>query len=237
MISDQENKELRNQGKMHWYIVNPTSPGYLIWQLVIVLLLLYFATYIPFELGFLDTEDTPVRVAINWFIDFLFFVDIVVNFFTAFELAVTKKMETSLKAVALNYLSGWFLIDLVATFPFQLVLKSNNNGGEEGSSNAGLNKLARLARLPRLYKLVKLLRFFKLIKAMKFNKKLQRFLTRYRHEQSKIRLIQLLIFGIYLMHLFSCFWNLTAKLYLDSDDINDRQSTWLYRRAEIETLE
>lgn len=209
----------------------------MIWQLVIVVLLLYFATYIPFELGFLDIEDTPIKNAINYLIDFLFLVDIIVNFFTAFELAVTKKMETNLKAIAVNYMSGWFLIDLAATFPFQLVLTSDSSEGDVsgGGENANLNKLARLARLPRLYKLVKLMRFFKLIKAMKFNKKLQRFLTKYRHEQAKIRLIQLFGFGVYLMHLFSCFWNLTAKLYLDSSDIEDRQSTWLYRRNEVDT--
>ena len=199
--------------------------------------MLYFATYIPFELGFLDIEDTPLKDAINYLIDFLFLVDIFVNFFTAYELPITKKLETNLKAIALNYMSGWFLIDLAATFPFQLVIPSHSSDGadDHGGDNANLNKLARLARLPRLYKLVKLMRFFKLIKAMKFNKKLQRFLTRYRHEQAKIRLIQLFAFGVYLMHLFSCFWNLTAKLYLDSNDIEDRQSTWLYRRNEVDT--
>ena len=47
---------------------------------------------------------------------------------------------------------------------------------------------------------------------------LQRFLTKYRNEQAKLRLIQLLVLGIYLMHIFSCFWNLNAKIYGDMED-------------------
>jgi hypothetical protein len=57
MISDQENKEIRDYSKPKWYIIIP-GPGFLLWQLLIVILLLYFATYIPYEIAFLDPAET-----------------------------------------------------------------------------------------------------------------------------------------------------------------------------------
>lgn len=69
----------------------------------------------------------------------------------------------------------------------------------------------------------------------RFNKTLQRFLTKYRNEQAKLRLIQLLMLGIYLMHIFSCFWNLNAKIYGDMEDPKQQASTWIARRGETDS--
>jgi hypothetical protein len=40
-------------------------------------------------------------------------------------------METNLKAIAINYLSGWFAMDVLATLPFQLFLKAKHTGEGE----------------------------------------------------------------------------------------------------------
>lgn len=86
MVSDQENKEIRATNMPKWYIVMPNSIFYMVWQLVIVILLFYFATYIPFEIAFLNPAETYWRAAIDYSIDFIFFLDIVINFFTAYEI-------------------------------------------------------------------------------------------------------------------------------------------------------
>ena len=86
MVSDQENKEMRSVNIPKWYIVMPSSTFYIVWQLFIVILLIYFATYIPFEIAFLNPAETQWRTAIDYSIDFLFFLDIVINFFTAYEI-------------------------------------------------------------------------------------------------------------------------------------------------------
>jgi len=96
----------------------PTSGFYMIWQLIMIILILYFATYIPFEIAFLDLKDTGWRTAIDYAIDILFGLDIVMNFFTAYEHQATKRMEVNLKVISISYLSSWFLIDVIATFPF-----------------------------------------------------------------------------------------------------------------------
>lgn len=67
-----------------------------------------------------------------------------------------------LKKIVREYLTSWFFLDLLATFPTQILL-------EGSESNNGVNKLARLARLPRLYRLFRVLRIFKIFKLFKYN--------------------------------------------------------------------
>ena len=56
------------------------------------------------------------------------------------------------KLIALNYIRGFFIIDLVTTFPVYLI--------EGASSSSSSFNMLRLARLPRVYKLAKVLRIF-----------------------------------------------------------------------------
>ena len=59
-----------------------------------------------------------------------------------------------LKTIALNYVYGWFLVDFVSIFPFDMLM-----------SSGVATKLFRLARLPRLIKLLDISRFSKLLKS------------------------------------------------------------------------
>lgn len=80
------------------------------------------------------------------------------TFFTAYE-DERGIVIVEFKKIALNYIKGWFFLDLTATFPLYLILDSNTL---PGASN--VNSLLRLARLPRIYKLVGVLRVGNLIK-------------------------------------------------------------------------
>ena len=55
---------------------------------------------------------------INDTIDFLFFIDIAINFISAYERSDTDlTLETRFKLIAINYLVGFFIIDLVSALP------------------------------------------------------------------------------------------------------------------------
>lgn len=61
--------------------------------------------------------------------------------------------------------SGWFFLDILATFPFYLF---NTGGGAEGESGAGgdsttLLKLLRMVRIPKIINLLDQERVSKLI--------------------------------------------------------------------------
>ena len=75
----------------------PDSKVLSAWNIIMMLLLLYTATYIPFKTAFI--EDSPELVnTIEFSIDSLFFVDLFVNFITAYETA-DKNYEFSLPKI------------------------------------------------------------------------------------------------------------------------------------------
>jgi hypothetical protein len=134
--------------------------------MVIAVLLIYTATYMPYKTCFVD-ESTPGEEALDWVVDGLFMFDIFVNFVTAIENRDGTE-NASLKTIAATYLRSWFIFDLLSVLPFQLIekfIKTDENAAEESGGN--YNQLIRLARLPRLYRLTKLVRLFKILKSAK----------------------------------------------------------------------
>ncbi len=61
----------------------------------------------------------------------MFWVDIFLNFFMAYE-KDDRRVEHGRKNIVINYLSGWFLIDFVSVFPFDKVIQAM----EENSNNS-----------------------------------------------------------------------------------------------------
>lgn len=53
--------------------------------------------------------------------DVTFIVDILINFRTTY-VNVADEVESDPAKIAMHYLRGWFLIDLVAAIPFDLLL-------------------------------------------------------------------------------------------------------------------
>ncbi|CAG0892853.1 unnamed protein product [Darwinula stevensoni] len=92
-----------------------------------------------------DQPDRPSLVT-DVVVEILFIVDIILNFRTTY---VNKKGEviSHPKYVAVNYLRGWFIVDLLAALPFDLL-----NAAHVYSRNSQIHllKLTRLLRLARL---------------------------------------------------------------------------------------
>lgn len=61
------------------YIIPPDSKFSQIWSLVIAVLLIYTATYMPYKTCFVD-ESTTTDNIIDWNVDVLFMLDILVNY-------------------------------------------------------------------------------------------------------------------------------------------------------------
>ena len=108
--------------------------------------------------------DTPAWDLSNVVVDLLFFSDMIMVFNTAIETEDFEIVDDR-KNIAIDYLNGWFAIDLVAILPFGLFIPS---GGDDTTSAADFNQMVRVMRIGRLTKLVKLL---KLLRILKFAKK------------------------------------------------------------------
>lgn len=97
-------------------LVYPESRGKFSWDIFVSLLLVVSCFVTPLELCY--KYNHPAYYTCSYLIDILFFVDMVVIFNTAFT---TEDFETveDRKAIACQYIYGWFWIDLFAILPFQ----------------------------------------------------------------------------------------------------------------------
>lgn len=89
------------------------------WYTFILLMTVAAAIETPLRLAFkLPMEG--VLFFIDSFITAAFVIDLILNFF--FPVFVNGQIVTSRKGIALHYLKGWFIIDLIAIFPWTLIL-------------------------------------------------------------------------------------------------------------------
>lgn len=90
-------------------------------------LLIYTAIFVPYKVCFED-ETTDEQFIFDLWVDFSFFCDIILTFFTALETS-KGSFETNRKVIALTYLKGWFTIDFLTTIPFQILEKIETTDG------------------------------------------------------------------------------------------------------------
>jgi hypothetical protein len=94
----------------------PESNAKIIWNLIMIILLIYTATFVPFRTAFID-EVSPLFEMFEYSVDALFFIDLFVNFLSAY-VNEDKNMEIRVKVIAMNYIQSWFFFDLFACIPF-----------------------------------------------------------------------------------------------------------------------
>ncbi|XP_043598424.1 potassium voltage-gated channel subfamily H member 2 isoform X3 [Bombus pyrosoma] len=140
-----------------WTILH-YSPFKAVWDWVILLLVLYTAIFTPYVAAFVLSDpdynsrknkkysDDPI-VIIDFIVDVTFIVDIIINFRTTFVNSNDEVVSHPAK-IAVHYLKGWFIIDLVAAIPFDLFLVGSHT--DETTTLIGLLKTARLLRLVRV---------------------------------------------------------------------------------------
>ncbi|CAG9585592.1 unnamed protein product [Danaus chrysippus] len=120
------------------------------WDWLILIATFYVAVVVPYNASFVDEGHPRISVTSDVVVEALFIIDIVLNFRTTF---VSKKGEvvSDSKAIALNYIRTWFVVDLLAALPFDLLYASDVYSGTESThGNVHLVKLTRLLRLARL---------------------------------------------------------------------------------------
>jgi hypothetical protein len=101
--------------------------------------------------------------------DLYFLFDLGVSFRTAYTHPNTGKIVGSTRAIACNYLSGWFAIDIFSSVPLAYIelLQSDEESlqsdevKEDSAGSAGLLKVLRILRLSKLLRVVRVTRLMK----------------------------------------------------------------------------
>ncbi|XP_024877539.1 potassium voltage-gated channel subfamily H member 7 isoform X12 [Temnothorax curvispinosus] len=151
--------------RIHKWTILHYSPFKAVWDWIILLLVMYTAIFTPYVAAFVLSDpdynsrknkkysDDPI-VIIDFIVDVTFIVDIIINFRTTFVNSNDEVVSHPGK-IAVHYLKGWFIIDLVAAIPFDLLLVGSDTDElgldkDETTTLIGLLKTARLLRLVRV---------------------------------------------------------------------------------------
>jgi hypothetical protein len=94
----------------------------LFWDIAVTTLLVFVCTITPLHIAF-NTKSQGWCIAYVSF-DFIFMIDIVVIFFTSLPATDEEDEITDRKVIAASYLRGWFFVDVMAIFPFDLIATS-----------------------------------------------------------------------------------------------------------------
>ncbi|EFJ52746.1 hypothetical protein VOLCADRAFT_86033 [Volvox carteri f. nagariensis] len=199
---------------------------------------------------------TPVRVGFNkpasgfWFwleglIDLFFYTDLVLNFLTAYEHPVTGELITNHRKIAVRYLKTWFVIDLLATFPSDYVVRGIEldprvrHGTWTCSimNNCDLvvpsDSAASLVVMLRLLRFFRILWIFKNFNVLSISTVLGRLQDEFYAARWVLSILELLIVLVYLGHLSGCFfylfsgpqwWTNEEKLLINGGEL----STWVF---------
>jgi len=219
------------------FVMHKSNPFRTFWFILITALLAYTGTIFLYRLCFIqfridmpygeppeelqwegpDPESDSQWAAFDTFVTVVFWVDLVANFFFSYDNQDGKEID-DLRAIASNYLSTHFTINLIACIPEQVVQMMIEGVSGKVPPNQGVRAL-RLQRISRLARLMRLTRLAKL-RAHRKSPVFQWF-----EKQKGIRLVNLGFGLAWCVHILACGWYLCASLHDNPAD------TWVYRRT------
>ena len=152
----------------HGCLFLPESRLRMCWDFTAILLIVFIALSLPYRLAF-DTAPANGNASsvsaeevggvsdwavVDFVIDIFFIMDILLNFRTAYVDSVTGLLVTRADQIAIAYIRSWFLLDVIASFPFDWIVSgvdfSNASRTDEEPALAGLPGMLRLFKLFKL---------------------------------------------------------------------------------------
>ena len=196
------------------YLINPETNTFFIYDLLIVLAVLFSLFCFPYELAkyfcLCNLYNNIILIIIEIFIDFLFIVDLIINFFLEYY---TKEEEILVKIkfkIIYNYMSGWFFFDFLAAVPFNFISLYYCKKNPITICHTYQNDNVDLLLLLRCLKAIKI---FKIL-----NRKKNQFLTKLCEKCSQniileniVSIIRNIIFVLFALHIISCIYICIGK--------------------------
>uniref|UniRef100_A0A3Q2QPW6 Potassium voltage-gated channel subfamily H member 8 n=1 Tax=Fundulus heteroclitus TaxID=8078 RepID=A0A3Q2QPW6_FUNHE len=163
------------------------------WDWLILLATFYVAVTVPYNVCFIGDDDDLTRstTVSDIGVEILFIIDIIFNFRTTF---VSKSGQVIFNArqICIHYLTTWFIIDLVAALPFDL-----------------LYAVKVSVSVVHLLKTVRLLRLLRLLQKM----------DRYSQHSTVVLTLLMSMFAL-LAHWMACIWYIIGKMEMEANAYN-----------------
>lgn len=213
-VSDQKllNDELPpNHNFLHKFIIRPDTMWKSVFDVFILFLVAYSCSSNILFITFPIERSLGFEV-IYWIVEVFFYLDFLLNWFQGYEDIEQHRNVFEFKKIAERYARGWFVVDFVAVFPFQVLLPSQN---------AQLTKMFRLPRMLRIQKLFDTRNVKRLIKSFQGKVEKTSEIVEIYNKLNIYKLLRLLIMLTLFTYFLGCFWYLISSAQ-DADD----EDTW-----------
>ena len=200
-------EEREKEAKAKPFFFHPDMKFRTVWDLVQVVLLLYLLIGVPITIAFeLDVKFASPQFWFDMCVDFYFVTDIIINFRTPFY-DERNMLEIDERAIAMDYLKSWFVLDLITCFPISYIMLAINRDTDAASQGKNIRAL----RILRLLKLGKLLRMARLVRmADRYREQLRVFMKAFSGF--------VLAAAIFLLaHITGCLWYYIGTIDQDQD--------------------
>ncbi|KAL2100812.1 hypothetical protein ACEWY4_002573 [Coilia grayii] len=181
-----------------------------LWDWLILFATFYVAVTVPYNVCFSSPEDSDhgnndcdstsrSTIVSDIAVEMLFILDIVLNFRTTY-VSQSGQVVYDARSICLHYLATWFILDLIAALPFDLLYALN----------------ITVTSLVHLLKTVRLLRLLRLLQK----------LDRYSQYSSVVLTLLMSVFAL-LAHWLACVWYVIGYKQLESSDPLTWDIGWL----------
>ncbi|EQC26504.1 hypothetical protein SDRG_15682 [Saprolegnia diclina VS20] len=191
------------------WIVHPHDAFLINWQLTVATGIIYSTIMVPYRIGF-NSDPSGQGLGVDLFVDFVFFIDIIISFRTAFYTA-EHQLVYQARTITFGYLRGWFFIDIVSTVPIDTI-------GGLFLSTASSAKVLSSTKILRIFRIA---RIFKLIRLLKIGKVFGRVRDAIQLSPSSERLLKLVMIMVLFGHWNGCIFHF---IMLQEEDLGLR--TW-----------
>ncbi|XP_026887834.2 potassium voltage-gated channel subfamily H member 4a isoform X1 [Electrophorus electricus] len=185
-----------------------------LWDWLILLATFYVAVTVPYDVCFSTMDDSnhgdPAcgstsrsSIVSDIVVEMLFILDIVLNFRTTY-VGPAGQVVYDAHSICLHYSATWFILDLIAALPFDLLY----------AFNVSVTSLVHLLKTVRLLRLLRLLQ------------KLDRY-----SQYSAVVLTLLMCAFALLAHWLACIWYVIGRQELISHDLRTWDIGWLQELA------
>ena len=172
------------------------------------MIVLYTSIFIPLQIGF-RLEMSIFTLITYVIIDIFYLFDIYLQFFTAYFDGAVDSYVYDVKLIAAKYMKSWFSFDILATFPFEVIIPICFGIAIYGESTTSSGH-----DFVRGFLALKLLRLHKL-------NDLNLLLDDFRVNRSYINAQSVLFRMLFIAHVVACFWNFIGS----HNDNNSGSST------------
>jgi hypothetical protein len=169
--------------------VNNTKKVY--FEIFVIILAIYNCFGIPLEICLQpEIMESQAFTILNSVIDFIFAIDIYIQFKTTYYDPLSGDEIFDKKTIRINYLTGRFFIDLMATIPLDTIAFMITQEKNEILPLFSLLKLIRVTRLGRIIERMNVKEHIKLM----------------------MKLAQIIFFLIMYIHIIACVWYLIVQV-------------------------